>query len=97
MTPFTSEDFKKDSTFKILVDEFDALYFWSKQFMALLMKKDASGVTATAMKTDLGGKLEEYLYKHLGFDVVNLFSDISFPSAIDFSGRTYEDFREEIL
>ena len=65
--------------------------------MALLYRKRASGVTATAMKTDIGGTLEEKLYSHMHFNVLNLFPQIEFPKAIDFSDKSYEELREKFL
>jgi len=47
-TPFNKEDFKEGSNRFLIFDEFDSIFFESKQNMALLSTTSSCGVTATS-------------------------------------------------
>ena len=95
-TPFYLEDLNEED-WTLIFDEFDSIFFESKQFMAVLNQTKSCGVTATAHWKDGESTTEKELLTKLGFKIFSLFPSVKPYETIDFSSKTYWDLWKFLL
>lgn len=95
-TPFNIEDVNPNSLRHLIFDEFDAIFYESRQNMAVLNSTLSCGVTATAHRKD-ESHIEKEMLAKMEFDVIELFPQVNQLEAIDYTKKNYMDLREVLL